>query len=275
MPRLGRLIRDGAARGAWNMGVDEALLATATRDGRATLRFYRWEGFWLSLGRGQRPDGRLADACRASGVGLVQRVTGGKAVLHGADLTYALAAPDTWFPRGLSATYQCVSGALASALSRLGVAVEPRCEGVQTPGTQAKGTHSKGTQRPGREAFDCFAHPADHELVVGGRKLVGSAQRRTRGGVLQHGSIRFESEPLAVRDATGLVPGTATSLREEGFQGTLVALEEACVGALSEALGARFERGELDPAERDRAQDRPDLSRLRPGGISRHLSGSR
>ena len=68
MPRTGRLIRDAAAPGAWNMGVDEALLATAIRDGRATLRFYRWEGFWLSLGRGQRLDGRRADACRAGGV---------------------------------------------------------------------------------------------------------------------------------------------------------------------------------------------------------------
>jgi lipoate-protein ligase A len=245
MPREWRLIRDAAAPGAWNMGVDEALLATAIRDGLPTLRFYRWEGFWLSLGRGQRLDPLRADACRTSGVGLVQRSTGGKAVLHGADLTYALAAPEVALPTGLAATYQTVNDALGTALASLGVAVDARCKSFRTPG---------------REVFDCFAHPAAHELVARGRKLAGSAQRRAQGGVLQHGSIRLESEPTPVREAAGLAPGTATSLQELGYEGSLEALLEAITAALGSSLEACFEAGALDPAERQAARARKSFS---------------
>jgi len=87
-----RLLRDAAAAGPWNMGVDEALLETAIAEGRPALRLYRWEGPWLSLGYGQTFDAAQREACAAAGVGVVRRVTGGRAVLHGGDLTYAVAA---------------------------------------------------------------------------------------------------------------------------------------------------------------------------------------
>jgi lipoate-protein ligase A len=116
----------------------------------------------------------------------VQRVTGGKAVLHGADLTYAIAAPEAALPSGLAATYQLVNDALGTALASLGVTVDARC---------------KNAPPLGREVFDCFAQPAAHELVSRGRKLAGSAQRRAQGGVLQHGSIRLDPEPPPVREA--------------------------------------------------------------------------
>ena len=76
------------------MGVDEALLASAVHTGRPSLRFYRWQGPWLSLGYGQSLSEVRAERCRAAGVGWVRRVTGGLAVLHGADLTYTVAAPE-------------------------------------------------------------------------------------------------------------------------------------------------------------------------------------
>ena len=88
-----RLIEDGPGSGGWNMGVDEALLASAVA-GRATLRLYSWDGPWLSLGYGQPSRGDLRSACLEAGVGMVRRVTGGRAVLHGSDLTYAIAAPE-------------------------------------------------------------------------------------------------------------------------------------------------------------------------------------
>ncbi len=87
-----RLIVDGRANGEWNMGVDESLLKTAVTAGTPTLRFYRWRGPWLSLGYSQRPQAELYAACSRAGVGVVRRVTGGRAVLHGEDLTYAIAA---------------------------------------------------------------------------------------------------------------------------------------------------------------------------------------
>jgi lipoate-protein ligase A len=260
MPRVWRALRDGPAPGAWNMGVDEALLATAMREGRATLRFYRWEGHWLSLGCSQVLDPAREDACRAGGVSLVRRATGGRAVLHGSDLTYALAAPAGLLPSGLSATYQCVNRALATALAGLGVDVDASCSSARAPG---------------REVFDCFAQAAAHELVAGGRKLAGSAQRRAGGAVLQHGSIRLSPEPEPVRAAAGLVVGAATSLRELGFQGSLAALQDACVAALAEALDARFEPGALEPIERATARDRSAQAPVTTAQFSRQLSGSR
>ncbi|NNL66067.1 MAG: hypothetical protein HKP30_07495, partial [Myxococcales bacterium] len=176
MPGDWRLLIHGAGTGAWNMGVDEALLDSARR-GQATLRLYRWEGPWLSLGYGQRLSETRRAACAAAGVGLVQRMTGGLAVLHGGDLTYTVAAPAALLPPGLRASYCLVADALCAAFGALGVTLErePDC----TPGHRPSGR---------RRGFDCFAVPAPDELLAGGRKLAGSAQRRAGGAVLQHGS---------------------------------------------------------------------------------------
>ena len=75
------------------MGMDEALLASVVAGGPPTLRLYRWQGAWLSLGYSQRLSSRRLAACRQAGVGVVRRVTGGRAVLHGGDLTYAVSVP--------------------------------------------------------------------------------------------------------------------------------------------------------------------------------------
>ena len=119
-----RLIVDGPADGLWNMGVDESLLKTAVTGGAPTLRFYRWRGPWLSLGYSQRPRAELHAACTRAGVGVVRRVTGGRAVLHGEDLTYALAAAESELPvevGGRMALYDRVATALRAALRVVGV----------------------------------------------------------------------------------------------------------------------------------------------------------
>ncbi|MFP8873134.1 MAG: hypothetical protein VCB42_01075, partial [Myxococcota bacterium] len=120
MPRW-RLIEDGEASGPWNMGVDEALL-TSARQGHPSIRLYRWRGPWLSLGYGQPVDPRLERACEKAGVGRVRRVTGGRAVLHGQDLTYAVASPEALLPPTLRGAYDWVARVLVDALQRLGVA---------------------------------------------------------------------------------------------------------------------------------------------------------
>ena len=99
-----RLLLDGPGDGPWNMAVDEALLRSAQRGAPPTLRFYSWDGAWLSLGFAQPLDAARRAACRAAGVGIVRRATGGRAVLHGSDLTYAVAAPVAALPAGLHAT---------------------------------------------------------------------------------------------------------------------------------------------------------------------------
>ena len=234
MARPWRLLVDGSASGPFNMGVDEALLETALREGRPSVRFYRWRGPWLSLGYGQRRRARGDEGRRAAGVGVVRRSTGGRAVLHGCDLTYAVAAPAHLLPEGLRPTYALIAGAVAAALGDLGVAVER----VDDPSVARSDSE-----------FDCFATPVTDELCVGGRKLVGSAQRRVGAGVLQHGSIRVTADPPQARAALGLGDDVATSLAELGRPTGLDALLRAFVRSFGEALDACFEAEGLSDRE--------------------------
>ncbi len=177
----------------------------------------------------------------APGWASFRRPTGGRAVLHGGDLTYALAASEDFFPAGLTATYRLVADALLEAMRSLGVSV------------QRSGPASSG---PGA-SFDCFARPAPDELCSGGRKLAGSAQRRSAGGVLQHGSIRVYPDPPAARIAVNQGRWAATSLRERGIGASIESVRDRCAEALAAALGARFEIGHLEPAERAWIQRHP------------------
>lgn len=265
-----RLISDAESHGAWNMGADEALLASAVSLGRPALRFYRWQGPWLSVGYGQRADGQRRLDCQRAGVGWVRRLTGGRAVLHGADLTYAIAARETDLPKGLMASYELAAGALLDALHGLGV------EAIASGGTAG---------RPGdRNLFDCFARTARREICVEGRKLAGSAQRRANGGVLQHGSIRLRPDPEIAQRATSLTGEGATSLAELGARFCDPAtVEKACVEAFGKALGADFEASELTQDELAWTRRRVDEHRHDPDhapsgvlrGASRELFGSR
>jgi lipoate-protein ligase A len=242
-----RFVVDGDAEGAFNMGVDEALLATARDTGRATLRLYGWRGPWLSLGYGQRLSPARAEACRAAGVGLVRRVTGGLAVLHGADLTYAVAAPADALPPGLQGSYGLVADALCEAFARLGIGVE-RTAARAEPGASGP-----------RAGFDCFAVPAADELLAGGRKLAGSAQRRAGGAVLQHGSVRLAPDPPAAAAAAGLDPARATSVAELGGNPDRDAVAKAVRAgfeAVLAPLGVSLREGFLEDHERAQALHR-------------------
>ncbi|MGH0037774.1 MAG: lipoate--protein ligase family protein [Myxococcota bacterium] len=238
----------GAACGPWNMGVDEALLESARTAGQGTLRFYTWDGPWLSLGYGQPADSEREQACARAGVGVVRRSTGGRAVLHGRDLTYAVAAPTRALPAGLRATYERIGEALVAGLRELGVPVERETSGA--PASDAG-------------AFDCFAAPARDELVLGGAKLAGSAQRRTESAFLQHGSIRLAPDPPAAARASGMDGPGATSLAEHGHRIAAGELARALAAAFERVLGAELVRAPLSTRERALAEARgPDP---RPG----------
>jgi lipoate-protein ligase A len=224
------------------MGVDEALLASAAAGGPPTLRLFCWQGAWLSLGYAQALAAARRQACREAGVAWVRRATGGAAVLHGQDLTYAVAAPAALLPGGLRETYDLLAEGVRLALAALGVDAQP----------------GRGPEGP--RGFDCFAAPAGHELCVDGRKLVGSAQRRAGGAVLQHGSLRLRPDPPAVREAADL--GAGTSLREAGCQADLEAVCGALESGLAGALGVAFQPGGLTPEEVRAAASRGSLPRL-------------
>jgi lipoate-protein ligase A len=237
------------------MGVDEALLASAI-EGVATLRFYGWDGSWLSLGYSQQLDPRRIARCAEVGVGIVRRATGGGAVLHGADLTYCVAAPEQMLPGGLRGSYCLVADALIAGLRSLGVAVSR----TAAPSGAA-----------GSRSFDCFAVSAEDEICAMGRKLVGSAQRRARGGVLQHGSIRLDPDPPEAIRAVGFAPGVATSLAELGVRVSRADVQNALTVAFQSVLGASLEESVLSASERLSAERRVEIH---PGALSKRVRAS-
>jgi len=160
------------------MAVDEVLLARARVRGEAVFRVYSWARPTLSLGRNQRArdvyDPALA---RELGVDVVRRPTGGRAVLHWREVTYSVAAPVAGV--GLRESYARINRLLLDGLRRLGVRATVAHPAARTP-------------RP--DAAPCFENPTEGELVVDSRKLVGSAQYREAGALLQHGSILLDDD---------------------------------------------------------------------------------
>jgi len=166
--------------GAWNMAVDEALLQTAISRGISTLRWYRWKEATVSLGYFQKSADFAVDEV-LSKLPVVRRLSGGGAILHDAELTYSLTVPATQnlvsIPEEL---YDIVHGSLAKSLNELGFPLSIRGESTKQP----------------EEPLLCFQRRDSHDLVVDGQKVVGSAQRRRRGAVLQHGSLILHASAL-------------------------------------------------------------------------------
>jgi len=245
-----RLLVDGALPGAANMARDVAMLeAVAAGEAGPSLRLYGWDPPCLSLGRHQGVDAADLRFCRAEGIDVVRRPTGGRALLHHLELTYAVVAPagSGPLPRALQDAYRAICGALVQALRSLGVAAE------LTPGEANLELPSPHSVVP------CFEAPAGGEVVVGGRKLIGSAMRAHGGAVLQHGAIlldwdgRLQAGALGLADDRALRPRVTTLAAELGREPPAAEFEEAVVGAFAAALTVVFERGALTPAERGRA----------------------
>jgi lipoate-protein ligase A len=194
-----RLLTTRPLPGAENMALDEALMERARATGECVLRVYAWSAPTLSLGRNQRARGEY-DTGRAAelGVTFVRRPTGGRAVLHFREVTYSVTAPAAALG-DLAAAYAAINTLLVAGLRVLGV--EAR---VAQPTSRAL--------RPG--PLPCFEAPAAGEIVAGGRKLVGSAQWRDRGAILQHGSILVEDDQslaaALLRRPTAAPPRAAT-----------------------------------------------------------------
>jgi lipoate-protein ligase A len=182
------LLIDDAGQPGWrNMATDQALLDLAAGEGRAFLRLYRWAPAALSFGRNE-PALRRYDRAAIERLGLdpVRRPTGGRAVWHAEELTYAVAAPiDIFGP--LPEAYRRIHETLAVALRTLGVPAS-----LASPPARASAL----------DAGACFASPAGGEVMVGGRKVVGSAQLRERGALLQHGSILLGGSQAVVAEVT-------------------------------------------------------------------------
>lgn len=186
--RQWRLINDYSTFGAYNMAADEAIMrSVAAGNSLPTLRLYGWQPPCLSLGYGQRALDVDWERLTARGWHCVRRTTGGRAILHTDELTYSLSLPLTHeLAQGeVVESYREISRALLAALRLLGM--QPNAE---------KRTMSE-------KSFDpvCFETPSDYEITVDGRKLIGSAQARRGGGLLQHGTLPLTGDIARICDA--------------------------------------------------------------------------
>lgn len=234
---------DEPASGPWNMSLDAALLEAAGREGRCTLRLYAWDPPTLSFGRNEPACTRYDRAAIAArGIAVVRRPTGGRAVWHHREVTYAVAAPAAAFG-SLRASYREIHAMLAQALVALGADVRLAAD------------------RPadGIGAGACFASAAGGEVVAPGRgKLVGSAQVRGDGAFLQHGSVLLVAEQDVV---AGVTRGEAGSPAAAGLA-DLLGAERAGWAAVSAAIhraaaqrwGAPAEAGSLPGVVRQSAE---------------------
>ncbi|MGI6036610.1 MAG: lipoate--protein ligase family protein [Limnochordia bacterium] len=183
MTQQWRLMIHGHRTGFWNMALDEALLEGVAAGAPPVLRFYRWRPTTLTIGYFQNSEEIHWSACTSLGIDVVRRPTGGRAILHGEEITYSLILPEDWpgLPSGVTASYKVLAQGIVEGLRKLGLPVDLA--------PQPQGRHRRGLG----DTAACFDAPCWYEVVAQGAKLVGSAQTRRRGAILQHGSIPLVS----------------------------------------------------------------------------------
>jgi lipoate-protein ligase A len=180
------LVDDVPLKGSLNMAIDEHLLNSLTGEPRTSLRFYQWQRPTASLGYSQRAENALdLEFCRANGIDIVRRMTGGKMVLHHREITYSIASSDQeLFTATLGGSYKLISQALMKGLEKMGLR--------PSPADKAPSFYARGN-------LPCFSHPAQDEIEVAGKKIIGSAQKRTGKKFLQHGSIPLRDDSALLK----------------------------------------------------------------------------
>jgi lipoate-protein ligase A len=245
-----RLIPPDAHTPSMNMAIDEALL-----DSRLpVLRLYRWAPPGLSIGYAQSIDQINRIFCEERGIAVVRRITGGSAILHDRELTYCLLLDRKLMPEAILDSYRRISSGIAASLKILGL----------------DACMNERSSRDERSAA-CFHEPSWYELLVNNRKIVGSAQKRMRGRLLQHGSVLIDIDidkyAGCFRDSDDIA---------EGLQGRVTALNRelnrpidyrevfrAMTIGFAEVLGMEFIEDRLTTDELKRAErlDREKYSR--------------
>jgi lipoate-protein ligase A len=247
-----RVIIDGDLPGAHNMARDVAMLeAVSEAQAPATLRLYGWDPPCLSIGRHQGIEAANFAFCRAEGIDVARRPTGGRALLHHLEMTYAVIAHlnEGPLPRGLQEAYRAICAVLVRAMRTLGIDAELTGGEVNLQLPNPKTT------------IPCFEAPAGGEVVVRGRKLVGSAMRAHAGAILQHGAIlldwdgRLQAGAMGLDDDASLRPQVTTLRDELRRKLPRPVLEDSLVEAFGSELGVEFETEQPSDAERAREQE--------------------
>ncbi len=251
-----RLLITGTDGGSMNMAVDQAIMeAVAAENAPPTLRFYAWQPPCLSLGYMQPINDVDQDRLAARGWGLVRRMTGGRAILHTDELTYSVAvlAGNPIVAGDIVQSYRNLSRALLNGLHRLGTA----------PQADKRADRQHGPKNP-----VCFEVPSHYEITVDEKKLVGSAQVRKFGAVLQHGSLPLTGDITRICDALRFdsdeqretirrrVQRRAATLA--GVLNRQIAWEQAVhamIEGFRETFDLHFEHGALTSGEQARAAE--------------------
>ena len=229
MNDLVHVIFDEPQSGVWNMAVDEALLEESLQSGTIFLRLYRWSEPTVSLGHFQN-EAELRRDPRLANLPSVRRLSGGGAILHHHEQTYSCCLPPSHrLAQQPYQLYEEIHAAFASWLIECGVQVT------------ARGNNSDQKDEP----FLCFLRTAAPDLVVSGSKILGSAQRRRRGAVLQHGSLLLEAsehapELFGLRELAPTFPDTIAAWDQVALQ-------------LARCLGRTDSIGELPESVRTKA----------------------
>lgn len=235
------------------MAVDELLLERVATQA-PVLRLYGWQPPAISVGYNQSAAAELdLDKCRQDGIDVVVRPSGGRAVLHWNELTYSLAWADDEpaLVGGISASSQTVGNCLVAGLQLYGLDAELH------PGDRARATPTRTPRDAGAGGHSipkapCFASTSRWEVTCGGKKLIGSAQRRTRGGALQHGSLLLGPEHLRLSEWSCFgaeLEGTSTCLSRWTTPVDEVRLTECLVEGFSQTLGVRLRRTTMSAEE--------------------------
>ena len=248
-----RLILSDPMPGTRNMAIDSAILA-AVEQGEAppTLRLYSWDPPCLSLGYSQAYSDVDLHQLSANGWDLVRRPTGGRAILHTDELTYAVIGPksDPRLAGNLMDSYQHISRALFEALSQMGLPVEVHA-----------GKNPEAHHQP-----VCFENPSDFEITANGRKIIGSAQARKKTGLLQHGSLpligdltritktlRYQTNAERQKAGEVLLQKAATVYDVLGVEISWDRAAETLANSFSKVLNLNLVEGELSSDELDQA----------------------
>ena len=212
--------------GRENMEIDEKLLDYAIENQlkAPVFRLYGWEPACVSLGRNQKDTGVDKDFCQNNGIDIVRRLTGGRALLHDKELTYSFVCPCGFLKNGETViqSYKEISGALALGLSKIGIMAEF---------PENKKAHTN---------FEyCMSLSTGADLCFEGKKIVGSAQFRKQGYILQHGSIMFDCDAEMIQKVfhESLQNDKIATLKESVPAVNLAQLSNALVDGMEEYFG--------------------------------------
>ena len=232
-----RFIDSGANSAQWNMAVDEALLNAFKEGDLPIFRLYRWEEASLSFGRFSKPEETLDwNRVRTEGIPCVRRITGGGILVHGGDISYSLVVPHAYVrDKGVREAYRELCAFLIRLYEVLGI----------------DAAFALDRDLPEAQSPVCLAGTEAYDIVTGGRKIGGNAQRHTRHAMLQHGTIPLEIdrerfERLFLKES-GL--SRAATLGETDSSLTEEVLKEKIITAFSDTFDATLHKEPLNEEE--------------------------